>query len=139
MSARWTWSGLDELMRTLAAAPAEYMDEATTIIRGTAEETKRELLVAYPPTDGPMRRGVRVIDKSTKTLVRFDVLSASKEATWWEYGTQNRHTQQGWNRGAEAAHPNTGLISIAIRRRRLMISRLIEMVERTGLFRAEAA
>jgi hypothetical protein len=133
-SMRIVFEGLDELRKALRDLPAALQAEAATIVEDTAYDAARDLLAAYPPEPGPLRNGVVVVDRSSRWQARWDVKSKSKQASWWEFGTQNRHTQQLWNRGAAPAHRDQGLVPIAIRHRRTMLDKLIEVVKRNGPF-----
>ena len=110
--------------------PDELTNDALAIVATAAEDTASELRGVYP--SGPMQDGVVVSDRSVQYRARFVVESQTEQAVWWEFGTENRTTQEGWNRGAEPAHKDTGLISIAKRHRVTMRAQLIALVESAG-------
>jgi len=127
--------GLDELRKALRDMPDELTNDAIVIVLTAANNTASQVKAAYP--SGPMRDGVSVTDRSVQYQAHFVVESDTDEAVWWEFGTQNRHTQQGWNRGAEPAHPERGLIGIAKRERAAMHAALVELVRRAGFMVTE--
>lgn len=122
--------GLDELRLALHDLPAELAYEAMAIVGDAAEAAAAELRTVYPGEW--MSAHVYVANRSEPYIARFTVLSQTSEAGWWEYGTQNRHTQKGWNRGAAPAHKDQGLGSIAKRHRIVMKAALIALVRAAG-------
>jgi hypothetical protein len=122
--------GIDELTQALQNMADHLTNEALEIVATAAADTMTELKSVYP--DGPMRAAVHVEDRSVQYQARFVVVSPTDEAEWWEFGTQNRHTQKGWNRGAEPAHRDRGLLPIAVRHRKAMRAALVAMVQREG-------
>lgn len=123
--------GLDELRKALTEMPEAYRAEADRLVEDAAQNTARDLLAVYPG-HGPLRNGVFVVDKSTRLQSRWMVQSRSRQAKWWEFGTQNRVTQKLWNRGAAPAHKDTGLVSIAKRWRKWLHEQLVEMLKSKG-------
>lgn len=136
MGVRVNLDGLGTLREALMKLPAELEAAASRIVEHAATDTAARLLGVYPG-HGPLRAGVHVVDKSTQWTAKWRVESRSAEAEWWEFGTQNRHTQQGWNRGSTPAHKDTGLISIARTRRRQMVAELIDFVRDQGFIVTE--
>ena len=131
MGVRVNLDGLGTLREALMKLPDELESGAAAIVERAARDTGDRLLAVYPG-HGALRAGVHVVDKSTALTARWRVESRSQEAEWWEFGTQNRVTQQGWNRGSTPAHRDTGLISIAKSFRRRMVAELIEYVRGYG-------
>jgi hypothetical protein len=127
--------GLDELRKALRDMPDELTNDAMAIVATAAEDTASEVRSVYPA--GPMREGVDVTDRSHQYQAKFVVQSHTPQANWWEFGTQNRHTQQGWNRGAEPAHKDRGLIAIAKRHRATMHAALVALVRSAGFMVTE--
>lgn len=128
-----TWDGLDELRRQLKALPADLAHEARQDVVEAAENAATALRQAYPPgPTGNLRRGVKVIVKQTEATVVATLKSTAPEAHLWEFGTQVRRTQQGWNRGAGPAHYNQGVVGIAGRHRKTLNGQLVELVRRNG-------
>lgn len=122
--------GIDELTQALRDMPDHLTNEAIVIVLSAANDTRDELKRVYP--EGPMSAALHVEDRTRQYQARFVVVSPTEQATWWEFGTENRHTQKGWNRGKEPAHKDKGLLSIAKRNRRLMRAALVAMVQREG-------
>jgi len=127
--------GLDELRKALRDMPDELTNDAIAIVATAAADTASEIKTVYPT--GPMREGVVVTDRSHQYQARFVVESRTPQATWWEFGTENRRTKQGWNRGSEPAHKDQGLVSIAKRHRALMKAALIALVQSAGFLVTE--
>lgn len=127
------WDGLDELRRQLKALPADLAHEAREHVIEAAESAATALRQVYPPgPTGRLRRGVKVTVKQTEAAVVATLKSTAPEAHLWEWGTQNRRTQQGWNRGAAPAHYNQGVVGIGLRHRRRLNGQLVELVKRNG-------
>lgn len=127
------WDGLDELRRQLKALPADLAHEARQNVVDAAEHAADSLRQAYPPgPTGRLRRGVKVTVKQTDAAVVATLKSTAPEAHLWEFGTQVRRTQQGWNRGAAPAHYNQGVIGIAGRYRKTLNGQLVDLVRRNG-------
>jgi Bacteriophage HK97-gp10, putative tail-component len=112
------FEGLDEFRKDLHTLPADLVRETQPTIVAAAETTASALRAAYPFRTGAMRRGVRVRTRTTAWSTAATVSSTAPTAVLWEYGTQIRRTQRGWNRGAAPAHQGQGLYSLAIRQRR---------------------
>lgn len=127
------WTGLAELRRQLKALPADLAHEARQDVVDAAESAEAALIQSYPPgPSGGMRRGVKVTIKQTEAAVTATLKSTAPEAHLWEFGTQVRRTQQGWNRGAAPAHYNQGVVGIGLRFRRTLNGQLVDLVERNG-------
>jgi hypothetical protein len=122
--------GLDDLRKALQDMPDALTNDAIGIVAGAAHDCADELKTVYPP--GPMADHVVVEDRSQQYQARFVVESTTEQAVWWEFGTQNRQTQQGWNRGSEPAHPQRGLISLARKHRVTMRAELVALVQEAG-------
>ena len=111
--------GLDELRLALHDMPDALTNAALEIVATAAADTAAEVKTVYPTA--AMRDAVVVSDRSEPYKARVVVESRTPQAHWWEWGTENRHTQQGWNRGSEPAHPDRGLVGIAKRHRRMRL------------------
>lgn len=125
--------GLDELKEALRQLPAELAAEAADAIDNTVEVTAASLVQSYPRGDtGNLRNGVK------HSVIRSDfgavgeVKSTSPHAHLWEFGTQNRTTRQGWNRGKLEAQYNRGLVGISLRERKKLNEQLIGIVRKAG-------
>lgn len=132
MGVKVNLEGLGTLREALMKMPETLRAEASAIVERAATDSADRLLAVYPQKNGALQQGVYVVDKSTQWTAKWAVESRSKEAEWWEFGTQNRHTQEGWNRGSTPAHKDQGLISIAKARRRAMVAELIAFVREQG-------
>src|SRR5262249_59050369 len=111
-------TGLTELLTALRDLPQELVTEATTIVEHHAETARAQLVQRYPPkqiTEGlGLREGVELEMLTSSYGVHARLRSRSPAAHLWEFGTQDRHTQEGWNRGRAPEHDG-GLGPIAER------------------------
>jgi Bacteriophage HK97-gp10, putative tail-component len=135
MSVNLFLDGIDELRKALRDMPDDLTNDAIAIVATAAEDAASELRSVYP--NGPMRDGVVVTDRSQLHQAKFTVESRTDQAVWWEFGTQNRTTQKGWNRGAEPAHKDRGLVTIARKHRVTMRAALIALVQSAGFMVTE--
>jgi len=122
--------GLDELRDDLHTLPADLARETQPAIIAAADATASALRAAYPFRTGNLRRGVRIRTRTTAVSTTATVQSTAPTAPLWEYGTQVRRTQRGWNRGAAPAHPGQGLKSIALRQRRAVEQQIAAVLTR---------
>lgn len=131
MSARIEWSGLNELIHELTVAPRVIRDEGMTIVKEEAAGAAVEISQRYPRRTGRLASRVRVEYPST-TILAAIVTSSAPHSHLYEFGTDRRFTNQGWNRGTmPEANPQV-TVPIAQRRRARMFRRLIEMLRRRG-------
>lgn len=130
MSAKVTLQGWTDLEAALAQLPEQLGGAAAAIVQDAGDETGRRLEAAYPP--GELRDRVRVQFEQNRFGAISTVQSLSKWSEEWEFGTNDRATQQNWNRGAEPAHPDRGLLTIARDRRKRMTQRLADLVRGAG-------
>lgn len=125
--------GLPDLIAALRRLPAELANEAAEYIDDAIEVTAASLIQSYPLGDtGNLRKGVKKTIQRSPFGAVGEVKSTSPHAHLWEWGTQNRHTRQGWNRGKLKNQYNRGLVGIAIRERKKLNAKLIELVKRAG-------
>lgn len=131
MPVRLQLDGLAELRAALRHLPADLADDAGDIVEDTTDRTQTALVQTYPRGDtGNLRRGVKTTIEHGAFGVEGTVKSTSPHAHLWEFGTAVRHTARGWNRGKEQSHD--GLVAIAVRERRRMNQRLVELVRSAG-------
>jgi len=126
--------GIDEFRRALRQLPEDLVNEAGVIVEAQAEEAKTQIQRAYPegPT-GNLRRGVTSTRGRTRYGASAIVRSRAKHASLFEYGTKARRTRNGASRGSMPVAPEgERMIPIIIRRRRAMVSALIDLVRRAG-------
>jgi len=122
--------GLDELRDAIHTLPTDLARETRPEVEDAAATTASALRAAYPVRTGNLRRGVRVRTQTTATGTTATVQSTAPYAAAWEFGTEIRRTQRGWNRGAAPAHPGQGLMSLAARRRKQLLPLLVDVLER---------
>ncbi len=133
MSGRVQVTGLDELIAALHTASADVRTEGMSIVRDATEGAANEIRQAYPRKTGTLARRVGTTYPSSTLLVGI-VRSAAPHSHLYEFGTRQRRTASGANRGAmPAANPEITPV-IAARRRRLMVDQLIDMVRARGMF-----
>jgi len=130
-----TLDGIGELSQALSDLPAELQAEARVIVHAAAIAAADDLRTAYGSSK--MADHVYVVDNSVPMQEKWTVESRAKEAVWWEFGTQNRHTQAGWNRGSAPAHRDQGLMTIAKRIRREMYDGLRMMASLEPFYQTE--
>jgi len=122
--------GLDELREALRKLPPELVHEGAAIVHAHAAETARQVEASYPVATGNLKTHVVVDVETSASYATARVRSTAYHAWMYEHGTGDR-SYNGQDRGRmPAAHT---FIPIAIRRRALMVSALIELVERAGL------
>jgi hypothetical protein len=145
-SNRIEWTGLDELYAALRQLPAHLAAEAVDLVDNTVEVTAASLIQSYPPlgpaqpatpgqaahVPGALRRGVKWSTTPSQFGVSGEVKSTAPHAHLWEFGTQNRTTSKGWNRGHLKDQYNRGLVGIAIRERAKLNKKLVELVRKAG-------
>lgn len=136
MSSKLELKGLTEFQRALHNLPEDLAEEASVVVQAQADEARRQIQVAYAegPT-GNLRRGVTKEENRSKFTSRGIVRSRAKHANLWEQQTppKKRRTAKGYNRGTMRATPdNQKMIPIAIRRRRVMVEALKDIVRKAG-------
>ena len=132
------YAGFDEIRAMLAALPLELNREVRRAVERATESTARDLKTVYPGTD--MQRYIRTSYQKTSGAVGLvgTVYSGSILAHLWEWGTADRYTQAGWFRGAEPAHPDRGLITLARRYRKQLHADVADILEQAGFTVTEA-
>jgi hypothetical protein len=131
VSVKVTLDGFSEFYEALGALPAGLTDASRPFVHKAADQTEAETVAGYPGT-GHMRAGVKQAEDSHEGTFAIAVRSTAPEAHLWEYGTENRHTQKGWNRGAAPAHRDQSLLAIAESHRQTMNGELAAMVTQAG-------
>jgi Bacteriophage HK97-gp10, putative tail-component len=134
-----TLFGLGEFRDALKRLPLELQQEARAEIVRTTESAAAELRAVYPAVTGNLRRGVKTHIRETRGETEGEVRSTAPHAHLWEFGTVNRKTEKGWNRGRMPANITRGLIAIRMRRQRALSLALKRIIERGGDFRITAA
>ncbi len=130
------WDGLADFREMLRNMPTHLRDQAKGIVDHHAQITYSQTTVAYPlGGTGNLRKGLVVVDTESDAGVMYEVISKSSHAHLWEFGTVNRKTDDGWNRGRvrpAVDQGRQGLAPIAARNRIKMNRALIEMVRGEG-------
>jgi Bacteriophage HK97-gp10, putative tail-component len=125
--------GLDEFRAGLRSLPTDLAHDGAGFVEDATEHTASSLIQSYPLGDtGNLRRGVTASVTRSAFGVLGQVKSTSAHAHLWEFGTEIRATRQGWNRGRSPSHHRDGLIPIAVRNRKTMNGRLIDLVRKAG-------
>lgn len=125
--------GLTELRAALRQLPADLAADAADMVVHSVDMTAASLIQSYPLGDtGNLRKGVKKTITRSQVAVVGEVKSTSPHAHLWEFGTQNRRTQHGWNRGRLRNQYNRGLVGITLRERQALNTNLIDLVRRAG-------
>lgn len=134
MSARVVLEGFEEFRRALRHLPETLAIEAADIVSAHASQAERSVEAAYPmgPT-GNLRGRVSVDTTRGRVGVTAVLRSRAPHAHLFEFGTNRRTTQKGYNRGVMRQAPEAQrLIPIAIRERRRMYEALADMLRGQG-------
>lgn len=129
--------GLADLRKALLALPPALVQEAGVIVHAQAEAAANEIRGAYPVHTGNLRSHVRVEVGGDLVSATARVKSTARRAYLFEKGTGPRHWASGKSTGVMPA--GGVFIPIAMQRRRIMLSALIDLVERAGLHVSGAA
>lgn len=127
-------TGLEDLRAALQQLPDKLDDQASDEVKRTMYEAAAALRASYPQGDtGNLRAGVKTRFRiNRRGFATGTVRSEAPHAQLWEFGTVNRKTQKGWNRGRMVAQYNRGLVGIAQRERREMFAALVALVRNSG-------
>jgi len=134
MSAKVVWSGLDEFLKEFGSIPQALNSEGMAILREETEGAGVELAQSYKRVTGNLARGVKTEYPSATILVGI-VRNKSPHSHLWHWGTKERKTDSGWNRGrmwGKTAQPPEPLVPIARRRRARMARRLVDLLRSKG-------
>jgi hypothetical protein len=131
MSAHIRWDGFDSFLREFQALPEALRTEGLAIVQEETTGAAVEITQRYGRKTGTMARRVRVEFPNSKLLVGA-VVSAAPHAHLYEFGTGNRQTAKGANRGRMPAADPPVIIPIARKRRARMRRRLVELLRRHG-------
>lgn len=130
------WEGLREFETELRQMPDRLADQCEDPVGDATAAAAAQLIQAYPEGDtGNLRKGVRTRIKRTPGTVTGEVRSTSPHSHLWEYGTVNRETRRGWQRGRMKSAKERSLErlgSIAARTRRAMNTRIEDFLRRAG-------
>jgi hypothetical protein len=132
VSAKFTWTGLEELKAQLRNLPAELTTEGGHLVEGRANGAVVTIKSGYPSRSGELRDKLTVEHTRSRFGARSVVRNTSKHAVPFEIGSQvNRVTSRGVNRGRMPANP---IFSQTMRReRRAMWGDLADLLVRHGL------
>jgi HK97 gp10 family phage protein len=119
------FSGIDELIADMQKLPDDMKGEAGNLILGSANAMATDVRREYPFKKGALVRGVTV-NRRGPLLVQ--VRSSSPEAHLNEFGTVQRSTAAGANRGSMPAKPV--FIPAAVRHRRRLFEGFQQMLRR---------
>lgn len=132
MSGRVQMTGLDALMRELTNAPEDIRTEARAIVREATEGAASEMAHRYPVgKTGTLRRRVRTSYPSSVALVGI-AQNAAPHSHLYEFGTRQRQTSRGANRGSMPEARPEIVVPIAQKHRARMFDRLVDMLQRRG-------
>jgi hypothetical protein len=131
LSARFVWSGLEELKAQLRSLPSELAGEGGHIVEARTNGAGATIKAGYPVRAGALRDKLTVEHARSAFGARSVVKNTAKEAAVFELGSQARHTALGANRGSMPA--NHLFTQTIMRERRGMYDDLKAMLERHGL------
>lgn len=134
MSSRVILDGLREFKQHLRNLPEHLKDEGGVIVEAQAQEAERRIQQAYPqgPT-GNLRRRVSRDSQRSRFGASSTVRSRAQHAHIFERGTGPRRTRSGANRGSmPQGLEEERMIPIVVRRRRIMVEALKDLVRRAG-------
>ena len=132
-------NGLDELRAALLKLPADLVHEAGVIVHAQAEAAANEIAAGYArhTRTGNLAGNLRVELFGDPVSATARLRNTAKHAYIFESGTGPRRRAKGGSTGTmPAGHV---FIPIAIQRRRIMLSALIDLIERAGLHVSGAA
>ena len=145
---RFRWDGLDELRWHLQHLPEELTGFAQDTVRQAANRAAQRITHRYPVSGVRKRTRERVSSTGRRLAAsvtvkedlshygaRAIVQSRAPHAHLWEWGTGQRRTAKGWNRGA--MRPSTYgapvFVPIVEEERAWMYARMIEQLRHAGV------
>ena len=134
MASRVVLEGLEQFKQALRNMPEHLREDATDIVRETADRAKGAVQAAYPegPT-GNLRRGVTKQEEHSRFGASAVVRSRAKHSHLYERGSNVRRTRRGWNRGTMPQAPQQNrMIPIVVRHRKQMVEKLKDLVRLAG-------
>lgn len=135
MSVRARLEGINEFRQALRDLPEAITKKASKVVVEAARSTQRDVTSAYPAgKTGNLKAGVSSrATRSRKFSAEAQVRSRAPHAHIFEKGSAPRKTGDGYNRGSMPKAPDSQrFIPVAIRARREMTRRLVELVEAEG-------
>lgn len=130
MPARVRIDGLTELRAALRSLPSELRDKAEPIVTEAADRSFDAIVAAYPPGSS-LARGMRKETASSAFGAAARLRQGAKLGFIYEFGTEIRHTDEGWSRGRMPA--GKVFVPTVVRERRAMVLELVTFVESYGL------
>jgi len=134
MSAKFVFTGLDELKAALRSLPADLVGESAHIIEAAANGAGVTIRGNYGShrRTGNLQDHVVVEKKAAGRFgVNYVVKSTARHATLFEHGTQARHWSSGKSTGVMP--PFHAFVPVVIRKRREMYEQLRGVLTRAGL------
>ena len=125
-------AGFEALIQELRNAPDDIRSDAMDIVRDTTEAAAAEIREAYPrgPT-GNLKKRVQTFYPGSTVLAGI-VKSTAPHSHLYEFGTRDRKTKAGANRG-RMPKPNPEITPrIAVKHRTQMFKRLVDMLRGKG-------
>lgn len=132
---RLSLQGMAEFRAALRQLPEDLAQEAGVIVQAQAEFAKDQIQRAYPhgPTGNLQSRVTATKESESRFGARSIVRSRAPHASIFEFGSKARRTNTGANRGRMPKAPaSEAMIPIVVRRRRAMVSALIDLVRKAG-------
>ena len=111
-----TWIGLDTFMQELEVLTSGLVEEATAIMRESAEAARADIAAAYPIKSGNLRRGLVLEEARGTLLAGLALRQTAPHGYIFEHGTRDRENQAGQNRGRMTPRPTFEPRAYAYRR-----------------------
>ena len=123
-----------ELREALRKLPEDLTGEAVHLVEGTGNQAVTQIKRNYAYVSGNLVEGVSVDVRRDRFTAGAKVISKSKHAFIYEYGTQVRHTSKGAGRGVmPPAGPGRAFVPVLIKTRRALYEKFRDLLERHGL------
>lgn len=129
MSGRVQVTGLRELAEFFAKAPDAIRAEAMDVVRETTEAAANEIRPQYPVKTGTLRDRVRTTYPASTVLAGV-VLSSAPHSHLYDFGTRQRRTRSGANRGRMPE--KAVVVPVAQRYRVRLVEQLKAVIRRFG-------
>jgi hypothetical protein len=124
--------GLDALRKFMTDASTEIREQAMPIVVDETEQAARDIAAALPSRTGTLRSRVRTSYPARGAVLAGVVTSAAPHSHLVEFGTKQRQTASGANRGRMPALSPAVTPRIATVRRSRMLRRIADVLRGLG-------
>ena len=119
-----------EFAEALRQLPKDLADEARAIVKHAADEAQATVVSQYKPSAASIARAWRQKEWDSRFGTKVQLINTNSLAALYEYGTELRHTSQGWSRGRMPASHT--FIRAVVDERAGMFDDLTALLERAG-------